>query len=546
MPGRRLPLTVILGGFLWIALSLIPAAGQKSPTLTKETDINAVRLAVANGVIEYVNNARRAQIDLEWELLPLDSALQQEARAQGVRPKTIRIENNRLGDPTRWIENIPAGNRQFVQEALFSSTLAAYSLDDSNTRFQNQWVNEAGAGRQLLNPPAAMAAPQYFGLLRDHYQITGLLASKGITYTIDVIGAMPRRPLPITSDGSDISWVIQIYKFAAKAGSVYYYRFAAKAIVRRFELTFPNTSDSEAKLDVGIDIRRSDATIGVLEPNLRSLPGSLTVKLDPAREEELKRLKEENAESQLETTLRFIGGGAELGAIVSSGLLGGTSDASIIAGGLVGQGRIGQVIGVNREFRPAAGFTPGILFGIDPSGDRSLFLGPSLRFSVFTVAAGIQTFEEDRRTSAGFGGVVSVDLSRATGAKRTTQKIQLDNSVTGGDWGKASDLISRDLALVKWSLAGDSANAGFTLVQIEDAAGNSITESAKRARFDFTVAQNAVPAMMFIPRGRYRYEGIAEGSRLRTSALAFVRNGSEVQIQGRGLVEINWRLEPNP
>ncbi len=546
MPRRRLCLTVILGGFLWIALSLSPASGQKSPTLTRETDINAVRLAVANGVIDYVNNARRAQIDLEWELLPLESGLQQEARAQGVRPKTIRIENNRLGDPASWIVNIPSGDRQYVQEALSSSNLATYSLDDSNTRFQNLWVSEAGAGRQLLNPPAAVTASQYFGLLRDHYQLTGLLASKGIAYAIDVIGATPQRQLPITSDGSDISWVIQIYKFAAKAGSVYYYRFTAKAIIRRFELTFPNTSESEAKLDVGIDIRRSDATIGVLEPNLRSLPGSLKVKLDPAREAELKRLKEENAESQLETTLRFIGGGAELGAIVSNGLLGGTADASIIAGGLVGQGKLGQVIGVNREFGTSGSFTPGILFGIDPGGEKSLFLGPSLRFSVFTLAAGLHTFEEDRRTSAGFGGVVSVDLSRATGAKRTTQKIHLDNSVTGGDWGKASDLISRDLALVKWSLAGDSANAGFTLVQIEDAAGNSITEAGKRARFDFTVAQNAVPAMMFIPRGRYRYEGIAEGSRLRTSALAFVRNGSEVQIQGRGLVEINWRLEPNP
>lgn len=520
-----------------------PDSGKSDkPTLTtKNTDLNAVRLSVANGVIEYVNNSKRAVIDLEWELLPLDKTLQEMATAYSVRPVHVRIPNNDLGDPKRLqndIAKIPAAKEAFERAANIDLEFGPKSDQ------MKQWIQSDVAVFPLKSA-------QYFGLLRDNLQVSGLLSTAGINYSLAFKGALPRGENPRQSrDGKDINWEIDIYKFPI-SDKLNYYRFTVKAKVDRFELLFPNATQPVSNMDVVISFRQNQATIGLLEPNLRSIPAGIDIQLAPAVEKTLTQLADQHSASDLETNLNLLGGGAQLGEIVAKGLLGGTSDASVIAGGIIGQGKVSQVIGVNQEFAHLGPATIGALLGIEPGGDSSLFFGPSIRLSIFTLAVGLRTFEKtnsitlEKNATSRFAGVLSMDLSRLSGSKTTVSKVQLDNSVSGGDWGKASDLIARDLALVHITIKAEAADAdkSWSLIQIKDGHGNMITDDTKRARLDFKAGMDNITPLRFVPSGEYEYQlaGIPDNFELRSSVP--LHDKGTVILKGVGIIPLHWKLE---
>src|SRR5258708_1462960 len=100
---KALPLFAM---FVTLAGSLSAQATGGGSTLaqSKETDINAIRLAVAQGTIDFINNAKRPTLLLEWDYLPVDRTFLQAAREQKTEVFTIHIENRDLQNGS-WSKN---------------------------------------------------------------------------------------------------------------------------------------------------------------------------------------------------------------------------------------------------------------------------------------------------------------------------------------------------------------------------------------------------------------------------------------------------------
>ena len=557
-PSRILVATALLAT-LAHAQTTPPAS---SPTLSKQSGPDAIRLSIANGVIDYVNGARRAAVDLAWEYLPTDSSLLRAARegldesAPGMRsggsPFVFTIKNRDLNSG-KWLDNLNSGARAVLKEAFLG--VDPSRLTDAETNFAKYWTKPAGPGYQAaLSATPSVSASDYYCLQRDFLLLTGLLQTQGIRYSLSVTGAAIRGPNPIVSDPKrdDIVWKIEAYPFlAAKTPApVRFYRFAIHAKIGTVNLLFPNSTETEANVAAGISLIGGKDT-GLLQRDFSA--GSFKVATSPAVEEKLDNITTQHGESELAASLRLFGGGAQLGQIVTSGALGGTSNASIVSGGLVGAGAVTSVVGVNQEFWHWDEATLGILLGLHPGGDDTLFFGPSVRYSVFTLAAGLRAYDRDRSdsnsgdTKLSFAGVLSVDLSRLTGAKKEITRLELDNSTVGGDIGKASDLLARDLALVQWTLRSPDARLGFTLTQVKDRSGNAIADKANQARFTFSPSNSVEPQVLALPAGTYVYGGIA-GFLLQTSPLApaGVVDGDTVSIQSETVIKIDWKIVPKP
>lgn len=526
----------------------------EQPTLTKDTDLNAIRLAIASGVIDFVNNARKVTLDLEWDLLPMDGTLLESAREQGVRPHTIRLENRALMDGS-WINRMKREDRELLS--------AAFRFDLANPPAQREaefiryWQQPGGAGfQQVIGPSgpatATITGRDYFSLLRDFLFISGLLQTKGIRYSVAIEGATPRGENPLISpqNGSNIHWELKVYEFAAADG-VKYYRYSAKARMDPIPLLFPNTDQAEARINVGISFIRSGGTAGLLQTRFDSVPGSITVELAPAVKDKLDAIERSHSDSDLESLLKFVGNGAQLGEIVTNGLLGGTSNASIMGGGLIGQGKVSQVVGVNQEFSHTLNSGAGVFFGIEPGGDNSLFLGPSFRWSIFTFAVGLNTYEKeradssDRLTITRFAGVLSIDLSRITGSKKAVTRVLLDNSVVGGDIGKASEEVARPLTLLYYTLEAPGAQDAVTLVQVKDGAGKPIEEEAQKARITLTPTGPDAPRLLFVPRGRYRIETLPPNTRLQNGNFP-IGADEEIVLDFEYVITPRYRLVAAP
>ncbi len=537
--------------FLMLGLPVIgraddPKPADSKPTLTKNTDLNAIRLEVANGVIDYVNGSKKVTLNLEWQLLPRDGALLEAIRERGATQETFFIANSDLNSG-EWVKKLNPAHRDLLTKAFMN--IDPSQPGEAATAFESFWVKPGGAGYAAATSEiASVNASDYFCLQRDFLILNGLLQTQGIRYSVDVNGATPRGKNPIISDpkNNDISWRIEAYRFAAKGGTPYF-RFAIKAIMKPISLLFPNTGETEARINVGISFVSGPGTVGLLERSFSTGNNPIPIVLSPAAVKTLTKIADTHGASDLETDLKFLGGGAELGKIITNGLLGGTSDASVISGGIVGNGKVSQIVGVNQELAKFSNGALGFLLGVEPGGDNSLFFGPSLRMSVFTFAVGLRAYEknkagtDEKTATTRVAGTLSIDLSRLTGAKKTTNQIKLDNSATGGDIGKASDLIARDLTLIKWDLKSDTQNARFTLTQIKDRTGADIAEEERRAVFTFTPNALGAPQLLFIPAGIYSYGGLPDGVKIKTGPLSLpLKNGDTVRISSQTVQFLNW------
>lgn len=195
--------------------------------------------------------------------------------------------------------------------------------------------------------------------------------------------------------------------------------------------------------------------------------------LSPQVQSLLKTLEENQANTQLEEGFTSVTGILASQAI-SRGILGGAEETSIIAGGVVGSGEVQTLVGANSEFRNIGDFVPGVLFGVGAGGDNStLFIGPSMRYSIFTIAAGARFFDFDGGTRIREGGVISVDLSRVTGGKpsRTT----IDNSSIGGGWDKVDLAVANDISEDTAILYVEVDTSNLTQEEIKKLAKNEIT-----------------------------------------------------------------------
>ena len=558
--------------FQWIALALVallpvgyshaqPKPGKsETSTLTPTTDLNAIRLSVQNGIVGFVNNARQATLNLEWELLPTDKNLLAEIRENSPEKTTLRFSNRGLRDGS-WLKSLSTPQQKTLSDALRVPDLSQLSLTSSE--FESFWHVVGGKGTNLAVPEVGAGVPaisafQYFGLMRDYLMVSGLFQSKGIRYSVDISEAKERTGNQKLSaeDGSDIRWEVDVYKFRATP-DVNFYRFAARATMNPLPLLFPDQGDVSPKIEVAISFVKSPATIGLLQKTFRTLPGSMTIQLSPAVQKELDKVDENHSGSELGTTLKLITGGVDLGEVISKGLLGGTTNASIVSGGIIGSGKVSQIIGVNQELVKIGNSRAGLLLAFEPGGDRSLFVGPSLQFSIFTLAVGLRAFEKEladmssKTTTTRISGALSIDLSRLTRSKVENTQIHLENSATGGDIGKASDLISRDLALIRYTLTATEPDASFELIQVEDGAGKKVAGDASAQLHIFPTAPG-LPQILFVPRGKYLVS--LHGMDATNPGVAFllsagglpVPDGQILILSGDSPANINWKISKKP
>ncbi|WP_315788269.1 hypothetical protein [Fischerella sp. JS2] len=427
---------------------------NQKPGLEPEPDLlpRAIRLSIVNGVIEYLQNSKQVTIGLEWFLLPADEFLLESAREyyEKDEPVTCSIRNEDLGKSNKWVENLSAKCQQRLREALMVSDLKTLNSDpNSQTTFQKYWnPEENGDGVQLVRQ-GAVTASEYFGLLRDNVQITNFLKSNGISYSFDVSGATPQGQFPRISD-QNITWDMKIYRFAVarlQNQPIYIYRFVAKAVIEPFKLTFAKAEKTTADLNVAISFKKGEETVGLSNRKLVASPIPIEIQIEKGQQANLKKLEDAKAFTQLNTALSFFGS-PDLSQVVSNNFLGGTNNTSIITGGLINDKVAQPIIGVNLDLIDLGSSKAGGLFGIGLTDNNSLYVGPSFQYSIITLSAGARIFDKKDSTRVEPAGVISFDLSQVIGGKQQVKRIELDRSKVGGDWGKASEEIVKDLVLV--------------------------------------------------------------------------------------------------
>ncbi|MFB2771396.1 hypothetical protein ACE1AT_19225 [Pelatocladus sp. BLCC-F211] len=484
------------------------------PGLEPEPDLlpRAIRLSIVNGVIEYLQNTKRVTIGLEWSLLPADEILLESAREyyEKYEPVTCSIRNDHLGKSNKWIENLSEKCQQRLREALMVSDLKTLNSDpNSQTKFQKYWnPEENGDGVQLVRQ-GAVTASEYFGLLRDNIQITNLLKSNGISYSFDVSGATPQGQFPRISD-QDITWDMKIYRFAVARPQnqpIYIYRFVVKAIIEPFNLTFVKAENTKADLNIAISFKKGEETVGLSNLKLIASPIPIEIQMEKGQQTNLKKLEDAKAFTQLNTALSFFGS-PDLSQIVSNNFLGGTSNTSIITGGLINDKVAQPIVGVNLDLLDLGSSKAGGLLGIGITDSNSLYIGPSFQYSILTLSAGARIFDKKDSTRVEPAGVISFDLSQVIGGKQQNEKIDLDKSKTGGDWGKASEEIVKDLALVDWGVTQNpNIQQSLALVREKDCTGNKIQPN-EYAELPIKITAGEKPSLKFIPQGIYKYQGL--------------------------------------
>ncbi|MCP6762719.1 MAG: hypothetical protein NHB32_29065 [Fischerella sp. CENA71] len=487
---------------------------KKKPGLEAEPDLlpRAIRLSIVNGVIEYLQNSKQVTIGLEWSLLPADENLLELAREyyEKDEPVTCLIRNENLGKSNQWVENLSEKCQQRLREALMVSDLKTLnSAPDSLARFQKYWnPEENGDGVQLVRQ-GSVTASEYFGLLRDNIQITNLLKSNGISYSFDVSGATPQGQFPRISD-QDITWDIKIYRFAVarlQNQPIYIYRFVAKAVIEPFKLTFAKAETTDANLNVAISFKKGEETVGLSNLKLLASPIPIKIEKEKGQETNLKKLEDAKAFTQLNTALSFFGS-PDLSQIVSNNFLGGTNNTSILTGGLINDKVAQPIVGVNLDILDLGNSKAGGLLGIGITDSNSLYIGPSFQYSILTLSAGARIFEKKDFTRVEPAGVISFDLSQVIGGKQQNREIELDRNKVGGDWGKASEEIVKNLALVDWGITQNpNIQQSLALVKEKDCADNKI-QPDEYAELPIKISQGEKPRLKFIPQGKYKYQGL--------------------------------------
>jgi hypothetical protein len=433
-----------------LCISSRPLMAEETPktdtTGSKKTDIDkvveqtpsAITLGVVDGIIRYVKNERRVKIRLLWEPIPPTPSLVERANSSEFEVTTIEISNEDIksGD---WSRNISNEKKIKLSKALNVPISKGLILK-----------NEI----RLKDFQRGLKVSDYINMQRERNILKVLLLSGGVQYSFRFKSNENPIVPPDFSD-EDITWQINIYSFKDEEQQEQeFYRFTAKAVVKPFEKKitgdFIDASGSKEKVlyDVRFKLKKSDA-ISSIANNLFLLPTKDSVfelpdkPTDTEKEALGTKMTEQTAKAALTSLggfFSFFGGSDQFGTAVQ-GILGGTEDTSIVSGGLVGfkDGSISPFIGINQEVGQLGDDISGsILLGVGLGEKTSLFLGPSIRSSIFTLSAGA-TLGTQSNSEVNFGGMIGIDLSRFTNSKKDPAPIKVISSSQGGGLGQRLD-----------------------------------------------------------------------------------------------------------
>jgi hypothetical protein len=449
------------------------AEDKPKPTPTGVTSIEtiekelptAIKLGISDGIVRYVNNDKRIKIQLVWEPLPITESLIEQSTKYNFVVTKLKISNQD-------IEN-------------------------------GQWVNKiAGLKVPRIDPLAndTIRVSEYMQMQRERNILTALLSSRGGEYSFGLKGDA-RSISPPNFLSKKIDWYIDTYTFKSSQGGEYY-RFTAKAVVEPFDVSITDyASQKEIFYDARFKLKESQY-ISQIANNLFVNRNSINIQNIDSNQVPSnfpKSIDLNTSLSSLSGFLSIVGGSDQLGA-VTEGLLGGTEDTSIISGGLIGNGGVSALVGVNREvFNIGDDTRGGILLGLGLGDKTSLYLGPSLQSSIFTISAGARIGTQN--TDVNFAGMVAVDLSRLTNSKRNQTKIPINISTAGGGLGLASEQIINKYTLLEYEQLGQM----LALTRVCDEEDNKIPEQNKNLRNVVNLQPKQPPKRIYVPRGVYKY-----------------------------------------
>ena len=477
-------------------------AKDEQSTKTEKSDIDkitkqvpsAITLGIVDGIIRSVKNDRSTKIRLQWDPLPVSKSLRDKANESDFEVTTLEISNGDI-ETGNWIRNTSNEKLEKLRVALNVPNLNELSLNSPNPD-----------GLKDLN--RALKISDYIHMQRERNIVKILLLSKGLKYSFVF---KPQEDAIVPPDFSDknIKWQISIYSF--KSNQALSYRFAVKAVVEPFErkILRENIIPKEGKEKVFYDARfklnKSDQISSIVN-NLFLSPKSANLELPVPSDDERKTIGADT-EKAVTTSLTslsgffsFLGGSDQFGTTVQ-GLLGGTENTSIVGGGLIGfkKGGISSLIGINQDLGQLSDdISGGFLFGVGLGEKTSLFLGPSIRSSLFTLSAGA-ILGTEANAEVNFGSMIAIDLSRLTNSKKDNPPISISSSSQGGGLDQISDSIINKYTVIQYQSDRD-----VSMTKVCDE--NSILIPVEARKSPITLRRVNKETREYIIRGFYEYK----------------------------------------
>jgi hypothetical protein len=467
---------------------------------SKKTDVekiveqtpSAITLGIVDGIIRYIKNERRVKIKLQWEPLAQTISLQERANNSDFEVTTIKISNEDIknGD---WARNLDKEEIRKLGEALNNPNL-------KNLTFNNIDLKDLNRGLKVSD---------YIRMQRERNILKTLLLSKGVQYSFGFKSKENPIVVPDYSD-KNITWKINIYSFQKNKEGLTSYRFTAKAVVEPFEERIledfidPSGNKESVFYDVRFKLKESDR-ISSIANNLFFLPASFELPTKPTDETPATKMTEQTVNKALTSLsgfFSFFGSPEQFGAAVQ-GILGGTENTSIVSGGLVNfkDGGVSPLIGINQEVGQLGDdISGGILLGVGLGEKTSLFLGPSIRSSIFTLSAGA-TLGTQASSEINYGGMIAIDLSRLTNSKKDPSPIKVTGSSKGGGLGQIGDEVIDKYD--KYTVVEYESNRIISMTRICDENSAPIPDKLKKSE-EFKIANSKT--RKYVIRGIYEYK----------------------------------------
>lgn len=496
-----------------ICISQKPVMADESPATrasgSKKTDIekvveqapSAITLGIVDGIIRYVNNEKRVEIRLQWEPMPPTSSLRERVLERELEVTTLEINNNDIKDGN-WSRNISESKQKILKTALGVNDLK--TLDFKN-------------GSNLEDLDRNLKVSDYIRMQRERNILKVLLLSRGVQYSFQFKPTDESILIPDFSRNKNIIWKINIYSFKENDNESQLYRFTAKAVVESFDEKIPedviftdNTDNAKQKVsyDARFKLNKSEA-ISSIAKDLFSLPDGSFVVPSTGNSKNFDSTTKNQVISSLASLsgfFSFFGGSEQFGTTVE-GILGGTENISIVSGGLIGfkNGGVSALVGVNQELGQISDdISAGVILGVGLGEKTSLFLGPSIRSSIFTLSAGA-TLGTQTNSEVNFAGLIGIDLSRLTSSKKDSQQIKVSGSSQGGGLGEITEETIKRYTAVEYTSDRD-----ILMTRICDEKSVLIAEADKNP---ITFSKASDKTRMYVIRGFYEYKS-AKGDKV--------------------------------
>jgi hypothetical protein len=520
------------------------AFAQETPKPTAIEQVpSAIKATIQDGVIRYVNGVRKAKFALEWNPLPVnDDLVNSLIQYNKIAHYSITINQNNANKNILCSSNPQDIN--IIHEALGVAGNFDCARLKPNTSLQDEEI-------KTLFEAEGIKPSEYVSMSQERNILKTILQSQGVEYAFN-IKKEGGIEVPDFSD-KNIAWKINIYKYKWRNSNLNYYRFSIKAIVEPFEksVLFSDEQDkTNIKFHARLKVKNLNQQTSI--PNeyfyVQKLDGTVPAQISGADEELKKRKSELDTRfSNLEGIFSIVGGVSQLGS-VTQGFLGGTDSSSIISGGLVdfSNGGIHPLVGVNQEIGKVGDISTGVVVGVGLGEKTSIFLGPSIQSSIFTISAGA-TLGAKQQSDLGFAGLISVDLSRLSGSKTDVNTIPLTSPSVGSSKNirEQIDTYIKSNTVIQYQASSPTKNFEFTLQRVCDEKGKNLQENPLIVK----VPINSDKQYVYLPKGVYGYNipaGLSVSIITQNALEQKIVSTSTVPLQDDNAKTFRWKISSTP